>query len=68
MSINSELNYDVAKAVLERKKENDPAATKELFDALVNFHIALRPLVKQSRRRRWLVKEETVNIVSKAGN
>ncbi|GEM_PF-7047123 len=68
MSITSELNYDVAKAVLERKKENDPAATKELLDALMNFHVALRPLVKQSRRRRWLTKEETAGIASKVGN
>ena len=66
MSINSELNYDVVEAVLSRKKENNPAQTKELLNVLVNFHEALKPLVKQSRQRRRRTEKENV-VTAKTG-
>jgi hypothetical protein len=53
MSIGNELSYDVAAAVLSRKEEN-PARTEELLAVLVNFHMALQPLMKQARQRRRL--------------
>jgi hypothetical protein len=52
MSIGKELSYDVAAAMLSRKEEN-PMKTEELLTVLINFHTALQPLMKQSRRRRW---------------
>lgn len=58
MSIGSDLSYDVVEAVLSRKDENNPVETKELLDILVNFHEALQPLVKQSRKSRRFVEKE----------
>ena len=58
MSINSDLNYDVVEAVLSRKQEDNPAHTKELLNVLVNFHEALMPLVKQSRKSRRFMEKE----------
>lgn len=59
MSIGNELSYDVVEAVLSRKKDDNPAQTKELIDVLVNFHEAIQPLVKQTRQRRKIVERET---------
>lgn len=58
MSIGTELSYDVVEAVLSRKKDDNPAQTKELIDVMVIFHEALQPLVKQSRERRRFVEKE----------
>jgi hypothetical protein len=60
MSIKSDLNYDVVEAVLSRKKENNPAQTKELLNVLINFHEALKPLVKQSRQHRRRREKESM--------
>jgi hypothetical protein len=65
MSINSDLNYDVVEVVLSRKNENNPAQTKELLSVLVNFHEALKLLVKQSREQRRLTEKENT---ATAGN
>lgn len=60
MSIGNELSYDVVEAVLSRKKDDNPAQTKELIDVLVNFHEAMQPLVRQTRERRKFVEKESM--------
>lgn len=62
MSIGSELSYDVVEAVLSRKKDENPTDTKVLLDVLMNFHEALQPLVKQSRKSRRLTEKETAAV------
>lgn len=62
MSIGSELSYDVVEAVLSREKENNSTDAKVLLDVLMNFHEALQPLVKQSRKSRRLGEKETIEV------
>lgn len=62
MSIGNELSYDVVEAVLSRKKDENPTDAKVLLDVLMNFHEALQPLVKQSRKSRRFTERETVEI------